>query len=181
MRSITIDNALKIDGWMSSAELLWLAVQAASHKAICEIGSWKGRSTRALAENTLGQVTAVDTWAGTPGEDAHADVDGAELLKTFLSNIQGLPAGRLRVLQGNSVASAALLASANEKFDLIFIDADHHYAQVKDDIAAWRPLLAPNGLLCGHDYAPAHAGVVKAVNEEFGENFTVCDSIWYAQ
>jgi hypothetical protein len=59
-------NALAIDGWMSEREVAWLAHMAAQHHRIVELGSWKGRSTRALGDNTPGTVWAVDTWAGSP-------------------------------------------------------------------------------------------------------------------
>jgi predicted O-methyltransferase YrrM len=49
---------------------------------IVEFGSWKGRSTIWLASGVKdrgeGRVYAVDTWEGSPGEEAHRD-----LLKGF--------------------------------------------------------------------------------------------------
>lgn len=37
--------------------------------------------------------------------------------------------------------------------------------EVLGDIRAYREILAPGGLLCGHDYEPGWPGVVEAVNE----------------
>lgn len=53
--------------------------------------------------------------------------------------------------------------------DLVFIDADHSYESVKQDIELWAPKLKPKGILCGHDYATDAPGVIKAVDEIFGE------------
>ena len=61
-----ITNALKVPGWMWQHELQWLADQATRYSKIVEIGSWRGRSTRALADNTPGTVTAVDGFVGSP-------------------------------------------------------------------------------------------------------------------
>jgi hypothetical protein len=63
-------KAQSIFGWMPDRELDWLSKQAAVYTNIVEIGSFMGRSTRALAEATRGTVTAVDTWAGSD-EDEH--------------------------------------------------------------------------------------------------------------
>jgi len=50
MSLIDISRADKIQGWMEIEELRWLAETAKMHSNICEIGSWKGRSTRAMAD-----------------------------------------------------------------------------------------------------------------------------------
>jgi len=48
---------------------------------------------------------------------------------------------------------------------MVFIDANHKYQHVKEDIMAWLPKVKDSGILCGHDYCPAETGVYRAVNE----------------
>lgn len=55
-------------------------------------------------------------------------------------------------------------------FDIITVDGDHDYEQVKADIEAWVPHLRPGGIMFFHDYdakdAPMqHPGVKQAVDE----------------
>ncbi len=53
--------------------------------------------------------------------------------------------------------------------DFIFIDANHEYAYVKQDIELYWPKIKPGGFLCGHDYSGGHPGVTQAVDEFFGK------------
>lgn len=54
--------------------------------------------------------------------------------------------------------------------DLVFIDGDHTYNQVKADIKAWLPHIKPGGILCGHDYGfETWPGVKQAFDEESAE------------
>lgn len=74
---------------------------------------------------------------------------------------------RAVMVQGESV-SVALRFRNN--LDFVFIDADHSYEGVREDIIAWFPKLKPGGLLCGHDWDhPDHAGEwgVREAVEEF--------------
>lgn len=51
--------------------------------------------------------------------------------------------------------------------DLVFIDGDHTYAQVKKDIQMWLPHIVEGGILCGHDYGwEKWPGVKQAFDEE---------------
>lgn len=56
-------------------------------------------------------------------------------------------------------------------FDFIYIDADHTYNSVKDDINAWWPKLKTGGIFSGDDYAilnnPTEGayGIVQALEE----------------
>ena len=49
---VDISHAINIPGWMSVEELTYLAEAASKSNIIVEVGSWKGRSTIALAANT---------------------------------------------------------------------------------------------------------------------------------
>lgn len=78
--------------------------------------------------------------------------------------------------------------------DFVYLDADHSYEAVKADIATWRKLIKPGGIIAGHDWVvdgfhvPDHPfeahevspggmacpfGVRKAVKEAFGDNVSV--------
>ncbi len=175
---VDISKALKIEGWMHADELLWLAQQAETRNLIVEIGSWMGRSTRALADNCPGKVLAVDTWQGSDEDQHRALLEGKPkdwLMLQFMNNLAGVNVYAYRL-----ASLAAAETFKDELFDMIFIDAGHTYDDVKADILAWGNLLAPGGLLCGHDYHFEAPGVVEAVNELL-DGFKVCNSIWYVQ
>lgn len=83
----------------------------------------------------------------------------------------------------HSVDAARRCVQTGMKFDSVFIDGDHNYAECKADIQAWMPLLRQGGLICGHDYWPAHIGVMDAVNEVFDGRHSVVPGtrIWFAR
>lgn len=62
--------------------------------------------------------------------------------------------------------------------DFIFIDAGHSYEAVKTDIKAWLP--KTRGWFGGHDYHPAHPGVIRAVDEAFPDRALLGGWIWQA-
>jgi hypothetical protein len=64
MAEIVLDRTPEIPGWMSAADLQWLGEQAKSKDIIVELGSYQGRSTRALGDNVRVCVFAVDDWQG---------------------------------------------------------------------------------------------------------------------
>ena len=169
-----IEKAAAIGGWMSGPELMWLATQASTHKRIVEVGSWQGRTTRVLADNTAGEVFAVDTWKCIPALKSHWQGDSEWLWNAFQANLSDL--SNVHPIRSTSLDAAQQLMQS--QFDMIFIDACHDYESVAADIKAWEPLLISGGLLCGHDYADPDYGVTKAVNELLPEAVCVVDSIW---
>jgi predicted O-methyltransferase YrrM len=175
---MNIEKALTIDGWMVECELYCLADLASKAINIAEIGSWMGRSTVALATNTVGTVHAIDTWAGS-NETAHLleleDRSPDWLLQTFKNNIAEF--SNIIIHQMTSLEAANYFLSMNKKFDLIFIDASHNYDDVKADIIAWKSLLSEGGIICGHDFTSGWPGVQQAVTELI-PNFKVYSTIW---
>lgn len=54
----------------------------------------------------------------------------------------------------------------DESLDWVYLDANHGYEAVKEDLALWWPKVRRGGILSGHDYAIRPSfGVVQAVNE----------------
>jgi hypothetical protein len=69
----------------------------------------------------------------------------------------------------------------NESIDIVFIDANHSYESVKNDIDLWLPKVKTGGVLSGHDYSISFFGVIQAVNEKLGtDNIDVkLDATWF--
>jgi predicted O-methyltransferase YrrM len=158
---IDITRALATPGYMEPAELSWLATQASRSHLIAEIGSWQGRSTRAIADHTPGTVFAIDHFLGVP-ELLYELTDRPPywLYKNFTMHL--IDRDNVIPVRQSSRDAARLLATLS--FDLIFIDGSHIYEDVKQDIRLWKPLVSPGGLLCGHDALEA-VGVEHAVGE----------------
>jgi predicted O-methyltransferase YrrM len=173
---IDISHALTVEGWMAPAELEYLAAMARRSKCILELGSWRGRSSSALAANTEGIVVCTDTWQGSV--EHHAELKGkptSGLWWAFQQNTSRFD--NVWPLHANSLAAAKIISKGPMRFDLIFIDASHDYESVKADIQAWLPLLAPGGILCGHDYM--RWGVKLAVRQLVPKHRLVpATSIW---
>lgn len=69
------------------------------------------------------------------------------------------------------------------ELDFVFIDADHSYEAVLEDIRCWQPKVRAGGWLGGHDYHSLKwPGVVKAVNQAFDRrHHELPGTIWGVQ
>lgn len=177
-----IEKALKIDGWMSDLELIWLARAAQDCKVIVEFGSYKGRSTRALGDNTTGIVFAVDPWDGLYFDNNNnpTNLCPASSLSDFVHNLKDL------IILGTVIPYCArstefIFPPHVDKAGLVFIDGDHRYQAVCKDIEIARKLVKSGGIISGHDYTHTTdwPGVKQAVDEYFKEGVNTLDSIWW--
>jgi predicted O-methyltransferase YrrM len=58
-------------------------------------------------------------------------------------------------------------------FDMVYIDASHEYEFVIEDVKQWIPKVKKGGVICGDDYHVNWPGVIKAVNEVFGNKVKI--------
>jgi len=143
---------------------------------IVEVGVLKGQTLRYILQseckNFITDYWAVDPWPHQHGGDPrHRQV--CRFIPFF---------PQLRIIRLTSVEAAQLL---NNKYlsrgylDFGFIDADHSYESVKEDISVWLPHIRAGGMLTGHDYGRRYPGVKKAVDEVFGiDNIEVINEVW---
>ena len=162
-----VEYANHIEGWMEPDELAWLYETASRMRTVCEVGSFKGRSTHALCAAGPERVVAVDHFR----PEHLMPMQGDEVFEEFQRNTRGF--SNLVVNRKWSTEAADDYPDAS--FDMVFLDAGHDYTDILADIRAWRP--KARLLLCGHDYREEYPGVIRAVDEELGP-VEVCNTIW---
>lgn len=171
-------RALSIPGLTSDADVRWLAEQARTRAVIIELGPFKGRSTRALADASSATVYAIDNWNATH-EDGRRDNSAAAACRANLADL--IEAGRVVLIDQDS-REGLPTALRGVTADMLWIDAEHLYEAVLSDIDTYGPLVRRDGLICGHDYNVHHPDVMRAVDERYGARVrTVApkQSIWW--
>lgn len=124
---------------------------------MAEIGCFCGVSTGCFA-NKCKTLYAIDRWE--PYQDIPSDINMEDAERTFDSLL--LKHSNIIKCKGNSCEK--FKDFENEFFDLIYIDGDHSYNGVKQDIENWIPKIKKEGIICGHDY---NNHVYNVVNEIF--------------
>jgi hypothetical protein len=136
-----------------------------------EVGSWKGKSIAYLGVEVINsgkkiKCYAVDTWKGSPEHTDDPYVKTDRLYSLFMVNMQPVSSVVTAIRKPSTEAA---IDFEDESVDIVFIDACHEYACVKEDIAAWLPKVKKGGIISGHDYYWGENGVKKAVDEAFGD------------
>jgi len=150
-----------------------------------EVGSWVGYTATlmldAVPELTL---TCVDTFLGSASDitgelrEAAGVVSGdPDIIWTLFGRNTERFGERCRVLRMGSLEAADQFE--DRSLDFVFIDADHSYEGCKADIEAWLPKLKLGGVICGHDYGEQFPGVVRAVDEIFGDIVETQSRVWF--
>jgi predicted O-methyltransferase YrrM len=174
-----LDKARAIQGWMTPRELAFLfgiAHAVPPEGKVVEIGSWKGRSTVAICEGLQGaSMYAVDTFGGDPVlmERYAEELKEDRVYKEFCDNTAAY--AFLEVLRMPSME--ACVRFEDSSLDWVFIDGDHTFERVHEDITGWLPKVKPGGLISGHDYP--YGPVKKAVDMHVRAN--VWETIWFAR
>jgi hypothetical protein len=136
-------------------------------RVIVELGAWLGLSTRFLAATApRATIVSIDHWHGSP--EHHQDPALQHLLPTlyesFLVNCWDRRE-RIIPLRMGTIEGLREIARFKLKPDLIYIDADHSFEAVQDDLATASRLF-PTAALVGDDWD--WEGVRRAV-EKFAE------------
>lgn len=120
---------------------------------ICELGPWKGRSLCSVADiikKKKLKVIAVDIFTGTAHEaDLVRQGKESDIEAIFRANMKRF--GLDPVVHRMTTNEAAKIIK-DKSLDLCFIDADHSFEGITDDLKNWIPKVKKGGLIGGHDY-----------------------------
>jgi hypothetical protein len=152
-----------------------------------EVGVYRGQHAREiLTDLDINKLYLVDPWQkydeynekklGNQLEEAY--YDSKKLLKEFDD-------GRVVWLKGFSVDIAKQIE--DNSLDFVYIDGNHLYEFIKQDIEVWTPKLKEGGYIGGHDFDSnvdkvtlegVEYGVNKAVREYCKKNNIKFESRW---
>lgn len=167
------------DGWFTDVDIntyRGMYESLPDHAAVIELGTWKGRSLCSVADIIQRKgirVTAIDTFEGTDSTPEESATLVVEAKKVSIQNIfeENLRAfgirGYVTVIKGSSADTHTMFV--DKTFDLLFLDADHSYDAVFNDIRNWYWKVKPHGIFAGHDIA--WTSVSKAVEGIFWNTF----------
>lgn len=117
-------------------------------KAGAEIGTYKGQYTEILAKSGL-QIYTIDPWRIYRDYNSHrgqARLDSRyEHAKKILA-----PYPNVKIIRKTSME--ALEDFPDESLDFVYIDGNHHFKYVAEDIVEWTRKIRKGGIVSGHDY-----------------------------
>lgn len=119
---------------------------------VAEIGVFRGEYTEVLAKSGLWKVYAIDPWLSYPDypyynkddeqwrEDKNYEVTFNRLFK--YPNVE--------IIRKTSMDALADIPDGS--LDAVYIDGNHSFKYVAEDICEWYKKVRPGGWICGHDY-----------------------------
>lgn len=166
---------------------------------VCEIGVWQGQTTKEylpIVKKNNGRTICIDWFKGnaditTIPDHPHAYQPNNQfnILNSFLNNVKEY-LDYINIIIGDSKLVSQYIP--NESIDICFIDGDHIYPNIKQDIELYLSKVKPGGILAGHDmeninlantftseqlythyYNGVHPGVIQAVYDNFQNNIEV--------
>lgn len=139
-----------------------------------EIGVWKGEFSDIILEKShLSQLYSIDSWTSFPKQDyldccnvtKEKHLENKLLTKQLLSKY----GKRSKIIQ--SLSKDAVKQFKDHSLDFLYLDSNHKYEYVKEDLELWYQKVKIGGVISGHDYfedgvyTAGTFGVKSAVDE----------------
>jgi hypothetical protein len=122
-------------------------------KNAVEVGVFKAQFSKHLLENWGGILWMVDPWRAFEEGEGYVDASNHKQHQTaYLEAMQNIEGYESRAFMLRGLSSDMASRFEDGSLDLVYIDGNHAYEWVKEDIELWWPKLRKGGVLAGHDY-----------------------------
>jgi hypothetical protein len=137
---------------MDRIQLLDLIFSELKNGIGVEVGTFKGQFSKEILQRWNGKLYMVDVWNELGDEyiDAsnHKNFENG-VYSECMQNIKGYEDRGIMIRATSKVASDLF---EDGSLDFVYIDANHAYDYVKEDIDLWYPKVKSGGMVMGHDY-----------------------------
>lgn len=142
------------------------------YKVGAEIGVCTGYYSNVLCQTIPNlKLYGIDNWSESKGFNRIRNQGESSYEQTLNTLGPFIKSGQYIIIKKTSME--ALGDFSDESLDFVFIDADHGYNFVKEDINGWSQKVREGGIVSGHDYYISKmdsVGVVQAVDEYVKEH-----------
>lgn len=121
---------------------------------------YRGEYAKFLLDNTtVTRYIAVDPWTTDKGEIC------ANIYHSFLDTVKPFM-DKIAVIKKDSIIASKDFS--DNSLDFVYIDGNHSYECVKEDLNAWWPKVRKGGILAGDDYAHGCPAVCREFSDDVG-------------
>lgn len=132
-------------------------------KKAVEVGTYKGKFAEVLMEKIPNlDLTVVDAWTVYPGYKDYGENDlETEAYKQTCDRAERCG---FKIIKGWS--NEVVDQFEDESLDFVFIDGNHDFEHVVEDVSKWSKKVKKGGIVAGHDFFKNHRknfGVIEAI------------------
>lgn len=146
---------------------------------ICaEIGVLKGDYSNLILMQPLSKLYLIDPWISIPDIPHRWHAVPQEEMDDYKNEVVNKFSGNDKVEIVEKYSADAVTDFENDHFDWIYLDANHSYNFVQQDLNNWWAKLKSNGYLCGNAYVDSPIarnvldfGVIPAVDDFLEDKF----------
>lgn len=158
-----------IDHFSRRKEFIQMLKERGAGKGV-EVGTDHGKYAEQLCAGIPGlYLSCIDPWvAYTEGDKVHTQDEVDEIYGEAKRRLSPYECVLHRMISMDAVE----LFSDNS-LDFVFIDGNHSYSYVLEDITEWTKKVKPGGIVAGHDFCEDKIngyGVVEAVTKYVNDN-----------
>lgn len=128
-----------------------------NYKLGLELGTYQGIFAKHILNNWNGNLICIDLFDRQDNNDLlnstgfyKHDLPNKNLILPIFNQNTNSVKNNCLTIQSDTINAAKFFP--DNYFDFIYIDADHSYNSVTNDITTWYPKLKSKGLFAGHDF-----------------------------
>lgn len=125
-----------------------------------EVGVYLGVFTEKFLQAGL-IIYAIDPWIGYSGAGRTEQVQTKQDTNFNLAHQRLSPYKNCTMIRRTSMDAVADFENA--ALDFVYIDGDHRFRYIAEDISEWYQKIKPGGVISGHDYFVTHPGANNVI------------------